>query len=411
MMSKLIPKLRFKEFSGEWEEIPILSIASMKARIGWQNLRQDEHLLTGEYYLITGTDFQDGIIDWQNAKYVEYDRYIQDKNIILIEGDILITKDGSIGKLAYVENIEEKKATLNNGIFRIRVEANNHKFIYYTFLSRQFKVFLNKLSAGSSINHLYQKDFETYKIILPDNKQEQQKIADCLSSLDNLIEAQNKKVEALKNHKKGLMQQLFPSDGEKVPKLRFDGFSGDWEEDTLGKFVKYQNGKAHEQDINESGEYIVVNSKFISTDGEVKKYTNNPFCIAKKDEVLMVLSDVPNGRAIAKCFLVDANNLYTVNQRICKLSSNKIVSNLLFYILNRNSYFLDFDDGVKQTNLKKDDVLSCPVLLPKDIDEQQKIANCLSSLDNLIQAQNRKVEALKNHKKGLMQQLFVSSEG
>jgi type I restriction enzyme S subunit len=75
----------------------------------------------------------------------------------------------------------------------------------------------------------------------------------------------------------------------------------------------------------------------------------------------MVLSDVPNGRTIAKCFLVDKSNLYTVNQRVCKISSNNTVSVLLFYILNRNKYFLDFDDGVKQTNLKKDDVLNCPL--------------------------------------------------
>ena len=176
-MNKKVPKLRFKEFErdGEWEEKHILEIASMKARIGWQNLRQDEHLNIGKYYLITGTDFQNGIIDWENAKYVKYDRYIQDKNIILEEGDILITKDGSIGKLAYVENINNKKATLNNGIFRIRVKEGNKKFIYYTFFSTQFKVFLNKLSAGSSINHLYQKDFQSYRIIIPKNPKNNKK--------------------------------------------------------------------------------------------------------------------------------------------------------------------------------------------------------------------------------------------
>ena len=78
--------------------------------------------------------------------------------------------------------------------------------------------------------------------------------------------------------------------------------------------------------------------------------------------------------------------------------------------LNRNKYFLDFDDGVKQTNLKKDDVLNCPIILPKEQKEQQKIASCLSSLDALIEAQNKKVSALKQHKKALMQQMFVSNE-
>jgi type I restriction enzyme S subunit len=239
---------------------------------------------------------------------------------------------------------------------------------------------------------------------------EQQKIAECLSSVDELMAAQARKVDALKTHKKGLMQHLFPREGETQPRLRFPEFQndGEWVEKTLGQVAKYENGKAHEQDIADAGNFIVVNSKFISTEGEVRKFTNSDFCIAQRDDILMVLSDVPNGRAIAKCFFVDADNLYTVNQRICKLTPYKAASILLFYVLNRNSYFLAFDDGVKQTNLKKDDVLDCPILLPTDIKEQQKIADCLLNIDALVTAETQKLEALKTHKKGLMQQLFPS---
>ena len=124
----------------------------------------------------------------------------------------------------------------------------------------------------------------------------------------------------------------------------------------------------------------------------------------------MVLSDLPNGKALAKCFFVDIDNLYTVNQRICKITPIKSVGIMLFYILNRNSYFLAFDDGVKQTNLKKEDVLNCTIPLPKDLKEQQKIADCLTSLDDLISAQTQKIEILKAHKKGLMQGLFPGME-
>jgi type I restriction enzyme S subunit len=119
---------------------------------------------------------------------------------------------------------------------------------------------------------------------------------------------------------------------------------------------------------------------------------------------------VPNGRAIAKCYFVESDDLYTVNQRICKIQPTKVDGKFLFYILNRNSYFLDFDDGVKQTNLRKEDVLGCPLCLPPLPDEQQKIANLLTSLDEQIAAQTQKLEALKTHKNGLMQQLFPSAE-
>ena len=124
----------------------------------------------------------------------------------------------------------------------------------------------------------------------------------------------------------------------------------------------------------------------------------------------MVLSDVPNGRAIAKCFVVDRDNFYTVNQRICKLTPTNADSKILYYLLNRNAYFLNFDDGVKQTNLRNEDVLNCPIVLPKNPKEQQKIASCLSSLDEVIAAHSQKLDVLKDHKKGLMQNLFPQEE-
>ena len=205
------------------------------------------------------------------------------------------------------------------------------------------------------------------------------------------------------------MQQKI--DGLLVPKLRFPEFwdSGEWEEKSLGELIDYENGKAHENHIADRGKYIVVNSKFISTEGEVRKYTDHSFCIAEKENILMVLSDVPNGRAIAKCFLVEVDNLYTVNQRICKIKPNGSIGKFLFYILDRNSFYLAFDDGVKQTNLRKEDVLSCPVFLPS-LQEQQKIADCLTSIDEMSAAQSQAIELLKLHKKGLMQQLFPSVE-
>jgi type I restriction enzyme, S subunit len=196
-----------------------------------------------------------------------------------------------------------------------------------------------------------------------------------------------------------------------IPELRFPEFKkeGEWQQNVVSQVADYENGKAHEQDIDEEGKYVVVNSKFISTDGEVRKFSNSANCIAKKNDVLMVLSDVPNGRAIAKCFYVDKDDSYTVNQRICKLTPTTADSRILYYLLNRNSYFLSFDDGVKQTNLRNEDVLNCPIVLPKNPQEQQKIASCLSSLDEVIAAHSQKLELLKDHKKGLMQNLFPTN--
>jgi len=160
----------------------------------------------------------------------------------------------------------------------------------------------------------------------------------------------------------------------------------------------------------ENGKYAVVNSRFISTDGAVRKYTNAEYLIAEAGEVLMVLSDLPKGKALAKCYFVEANDRYAVNQRVCRLKPNRIDGKFLYYVLSRHPRLLAFDDGLNQTHLSKGSVTECSLCVPSKKEEQQRIATCLTTLDDLITAQSAKLSALKTHKKGLMQQLFPSPE-
>jgi type I restriction enzyme S subunit len=119
----------------------------------------------------------------------------------------------------------------------------------------------------------------------------------------------------------------------------------------------------------------------------------------------MVMSDIPNGRAIAKCFYVEENNKYTVNQRIAKLSATCADPKFIYYSLNRNSYYLRFDDGVKQTNLRKDEVLDCPIRVPP-IHEQKRIADILTTWDKAISTAEQFLANSQQQKKALMQQLL-----
>jgi len=181
----------------------------------------------------------------------------------------------------------------------------------------------------------------------------------------------------------------------------------DWDVKPLDSIVKYTNGKAHEQSITDSGMFVVVNSKFISTDGIIRKFAQTRFCPAEKGDVLMVMSDVPNGRAIAKCFLVDCDDTYTVNQRICVLTPNGIDGKLLYYKLDRNQFYLAFDDGAKQTNLRKEEVLSCPLSIPNTEAEQTAIAAALSDMDALIEGVEKLLEKKRRIKQGAMQELLT----
>lgn len=180
----------------------------------------------------------------------------------------------------------------------------------------------------------------------------------------------------------------------------------DWEVRTLEQLVAFRNGAAHENCIDDSGDYVVVNSKFISTEGLIKKGSKECRQPAYQSELLMVMSDVPNGRAIAKCYLVESNDTYTVNQRICALKSIAIEARFLFYKLNRNPFYLAFDDGAKQTNLRRQDVLDCPIPVPPKA-EQTAIANALSDVDALISELEKLIAKKQAIKTATMQQLLT----
>lgn len=190
------------------------------------------------------------------------------------------------------------------------------------------------------------------------------------------------------------------------PEIRFKGFTAPWEQRKLGDVAKYRNGKAHENDICEDGRYIVVNSKFVSTNGEVKKYSAKQIEPLYKNEIAFVLSDVPNGRAIARTFLVEKDDKYTLNQRIAGITPNENITPYFLYILmNRNKYFLQFDDGAKQTNLSVNDVMKFEEYYPTDA-EQEQIGAYFKYLDHLITLHQRKCNTLKNLKEAMLTKMF-----
>lgn len=404
----LVPKLRFPEFLDdcEWQEKKLGEIGDVYKGKGISKADIDEDGVTkciryGELY----TTYSEIIKDVYSKTNVPIAKLILSR-----ANDVIIPSSGETKiDIATASCVLSDNVALGGDLNIIRTDTNGTFLSYHLNGTKKFEI--ASLAQGDTVVHLYANQLMRLNIFLPKSP-EQQKIADCLSSLDDLITAEDKKLEALKLHKKGFMQKLFPVEGKTVPEWRFSEFrDGDeWKVTTLQKVTDYENGKAHENEISKDGKYIVVNSKFISTEGEVKKYTESANLLAVEGDILMVLSDVPNGRAIAKCFFVDKDQTYTVNQRICRLTPKGVVGLLLFYIINRNCYFLRFDDGVKQTNLKKDDVFACPIILPKELKEQQKIADCLSSIDDLITKQVKKIEGLKSHKKGLMQGLFPSIE-
>ena len=181
----------------------------------------------------------------------------------------------------------------------------------------------------------------------------------------------------------------------------------DWEVKGLLDVCAFKSGKAHEPYISELGEFICVNSKFISTEGRVRKYATKNLSPAMANDILMVMSDLPNGKALAKAYLAEEDNVLAVNQRVCSLTSRGAYPKFLFYILNRNKYFLNFDDGVNQTHLLNKVFSRCRISVPNSVKEQKAIAEALSDVDALIDSLEALLTKKRNIKTGVMQELLT----
>ncbi len=263
----------------------------------------------------------------------------------------------------------------------------NIKFIYELMQTIEHEV-------GNHQRHWISK-FSTLNVFIPKPK-EQQKIADCLTSLDDLITAQSQKVDSLKQHKKGLMQQLFPQADTNRPKLRFPEFKNSpvWEEKKLGDISKISTGKLDANAMVANGKYRFYTCA--KNYYRIDKYAFNT-------ESLLISG---NGANVG--YIHYYNGKFNAYQRTYVLDKfTKNISFIKYYLEQKLSKRIK--DEKKEGNtpyIVKSTLSEMIIMLPSNKLEQQKIADCLTSLDELIDAQSQKMAALKQHKKGLMQQLF-----
>ena len=390
----LKPKIRFKGFTDTWEQRKFKDYFD----------ERNERTGIGEMISVT---ISSGI-----KKFSELNRYDSKPDDLskykrVVEGDIAYNSmrmwQGASGYSPYTGILSPAYTVIKpkDGI--------SAKFFSYQIkrpeMIHQFE--LNSQGLTKDTLNLKFPAFSEIETTAPIKVNEQNKIAKLLEKVDNLITLHQSKYDKLVNVKKALLEIMFPKDGKNVPEIRFKGFTDTWEQRKLLDVANYKNGKAHENDIDENGKYIVVNSKFVSTEGEVKKYSNKQNEPLNKNDIAFVLSDVPNGKAIAKTFLVDKSSKYTLNQRIAGITPHEDINpKYLAITMNRNKYFLQFDDGVKQTNLSLDDMQKYENYYPTK-EEQDKLGHFFEIIDNLITLHQHKLEKLKNMKKSLLNKMFI----
>lgn len=384
-----VPKIRYDNFTKEWEKVKLSSQASFL-----QGLTYTPNDVSNDGTIVLrSSNIQNSMVDYNDIVRVNI---IISEKLKIKENDILMcVRNGSkslVGKTAWLSKNEEK-CTWGAFMNIIRPKEKN-KFVYYYLNSKYFYNHVWKDLGTATVNQITKQTLESCYLNIP-SIEEQEKISNTLSLLDQKIKLQSKKIEDLKLFKKGLHDKLFN-----------EVTGNDY---LLSDIAVFENGKGHENIIDENGKYILINSKFISTEGNVTKKCSEQLTPLFKNDITMVMSDLPNGKALAKCYYIDENNKYSLNQRICKIKvkdDSIINSKYLFYLLNRNSYYLRFDDGVNQTNLKKDDILSLNLVLPS-IKEQERDSKTLTIIDNFIEKENNKLSKLFLLKKGLMQSMFV----
>jgi type I restriction enzyme S subunit len=431
---KLVPKLRFPEFRGaeEWNSEAFEDIYDFKVTNSFSRdmLNYENGSVKNIHYGDIHTKFST-LFDIENEKVpfinpsVSIDKIKQD--CYCVEGDMVFADASEdladVGKSIELVNLNGER--LVSGLHTILARQKQKKFMLgfggHLFKSQHIRKQIQKESQGAKVLGLSSGRLARIKVTYPSDKKEQQKIANCLSSIDDLIRAQSQKVEALKTHKKGLMQQLFPREGETVPRLRFPEFrdAGEWVTEELSKcldrVIDYR-GKAPPK--SESGIPLITarNVRFgwldMSSDEyiEASEYENWMSKGMPKDGDILFTTEAPLGNVA----LFPSSGKFALGQRIITLRAQpkKCLSAFLFHSLLSPGMQKDIDFHSTGSTAKgiKSKVFVAINFCHPSIDEQQKIADCLSSIDDLISAQSQKLESLKTHKKGLMQQLFPSTE-
>lgn len=346
-------------------------------------------------------------------KMVYYDgEYHED--FLIQNGDLLVGMDGDFTPRYW----NKGQALLNQRVGRVVAKDKNAERFFEYFLAIQLKEIEEK-TARTTVKHLSHKAVNAIHALIPSSK-EQQKIAACLSSLDALIAAHRDKLAALKHHKTGLLQNLFPQAGQDVPNYRFPAFREDgvWEETPFKELIKLYRGSSPRP----IREYLTededgVNWIKIGDTGDV-----TDFVIRKVSEKISP-KGAEKSRAVTKGELILANSMsyghtYEVDIDGCiydgwfVLREYEGVLDKQFLLQVLNSEYMQgqykkFAAGGIVQNISSEIVYSTSIPLTS-LAEQQKIAACLSAVDELIAAQDQKIEQLEEHKKGLMQGLFPS---
>lgn len=376
---------------------------SLRARIGWQGLRSDEFKTEGPY-LVTGVDFHNGRVDWDDCYHVTEERYAQDKGIQLHEHDLLITKDGTIGKTAVVVDCPEK-ATLNSGVFVVRAINNEvvPEFLHYVLHSHWFDLFVRNVLTGSTIKHLNQEKFYKFTFEAPDVPT-QKKIVEVLESIDAVIDKTREFITKYTNIKAGMLHDLFETHLEECTKK------------PLGEISNIQRGGSPRpiQDFITTAENG-INWIKIGDTSPVSKYIESakekiiPAGVRHSRKVKPGDFVLSNSMSFGRPYILAIDGCVHDGWLVISDYEESLDIDYLYYVLCSHQVQKQLEQlaaGSTVQNLKSDTVKTVVIPVLEDIDAQKELAETMALVDSKLENERTYLAKLEKTKNGLIQDLL-----
>ncbi|WP_349916548.1 restriction endonuclease subunit S [Bacillus cereus] len=411
----------------DWDVKSTKETLYIKGRIGWRGLKKDEFTLEGPY-LITGVHFKKNKIDWNNCFHITEERYMESPEIMVQIGDVLFTKDGTIGKVAYIDYLPDK-ASLNSHLLLLRVLNTDldSKFLFYTLQSEHFKKYIELNKSGSTLVGLSQSSFEKYKFPVP-KLVEQKKIIAILSTVDEVIQKTEAIIEQTEQVKKGFMQQLLTKGigHTKFKETEIGEIPLGWEVKELVELANSNDRYAFtggpfgsnlkSSDYTEDGVRIIqlqnIKDGYFANDYKIytsESKANELFsCNIYPGDIIIAKMAEPVARA---CIIPNYSDRYLMASDGIRLSvdKTKYITEYVTYAINA-PYFrkqaVNNSTGTTRLRIGLAILRSLKILVPS-IEEQKKIADILINVDRKIEKEQSKVLKLKELKEGLMQSLLT----
>ncbi len=414
-----------------WDLKKIKHTTYVKGRIGWQGLRSEEFLEEAESLVVTGTDFIDGKINWKTCYQIPIERYNEDINIQLKENDLLITKDGTIGKVSLVKNMP-KIATLNSGVFLTRPSTNDYitEYMYWVLVSEIFKTFYDFNKSGSTIQHLYQYVFNEFGFTKPSIK-EQKIIASYLdhktTQIDTLISKKQQFISLLQEERIAVINQSVTKGLDPKVKMKDSGIEwlGEipehWEIKRL-KYLIYKkiDNRGKTPPFGEEGRPMlevkqIIDNKIYPSE-KFEKYSKNEDLVGYlRDEVEegdVLIATV--GATAGKCCIVPYNFEFFIAQNVIGFRCNKETDSLFFYYIIESTYFKDSLFKINKSNtidnLKVSVFINNECIVPP-LEEQKKLSKLITDRNKMVNETSKKlrkeIELLEEYKTALISEVVT----